>query len=76
MKRPYTTEQYFHLLRKIRAELPEAAIAADIMAGFPGETEDDHREAWGLSRAVILPGYTLFLIPEGRARRLPKCRVR
>lgn len=45
MKRPYTTEEYALLLSKIRERLPEAAIAADIMTGFPGETEEEHLEA-------------------------------
>lgn len=45
MKRPYTTEEYAALLNKIRGRLPEAAIAADIMTGFPGETEEEHQEA-------------------------------
>ena len=44
MKRPYTTEYYAGLLQKIRDRLPEAALAADVMAGFPGETEQDHQE--------------------------------
>jgi len=44
MKRPYTSEDYARLLRKIREDLPEAAIAADIMTGFPGEGEEEHQE--------------------------------
>ncbi|NLM21692.1 MAG: tRNA (N(6)-L-threonylcarbamoyladenosine(37)-C(2))-methylthiotransferase MtaB [Peptococcaceae bacterium] len=44
MKRPYTTEYYADLLQKIRDRLPEAALAADVMAGFPGETEHEHQE--------------------------------
>jgi threonylcarbamoyladenosine tRNA methylthiotransferase MtaB len=43
MKRPYLTEDYARLLKRIREKLPEAAVAADIMTGFPGETEEDHR---------------------------------
>lgn len=45
MKRPYSTYDYQSLLAKIRERLPEAAIAADIMTGFPGETEEKHRKA-------------------------------
>jgi threonylcarbamoyladenosine tRNA methylthiotransferase MtaB len=45
MKRPYTTAEYASLLKRIREKLPDAAIAADIMAGFPGETEEQHQEA-------------------------------
>lgn len=45
MNRPYTTEDYAGLLDRIRERVPEAAVAADIMAGFPGETEEEHRAA-------------------------------
>jgi threonylcarbamoyladenosine tRNA methylthiotransferase MtaB len=42
MKRKYTTELYAARIRKIRSLLPDACIAADIITGFPGETEEDH----------------------------------
>lgn len=45
MKRPYTIEEYAFLLEKLRAKLPDSAIAADIMTGFPGETDEDHQQA-------------------------------
>ncbi len=45
MKRPYSTQEYAQLLAQIRERIPEAAIAADIMTGFPGETEEQHQEA-------------------------------
>jgi threonylcarbamoyladenosine tRNA methylthiotransferase MtaB len=41
MRRPYTIEYYADLVDSIRARLPEAAIGADVIVGFPGEREDD-----------------------------------
>ena len=42
MRRPYRAAQYLRLLEKIRQRVPEAAIGADVMVGFPGETKKDH----------------------------------
>jgi threonylcarbamoyladenosine tRNA methylthiotransferase MtaB len=39
MHRPYRVEHYARLLRRVRAALPSAAIGADVMVGFPGESE-------------------------------------
>jgi tRNA-2-methylthio-N6-dimethylallyladenosine synthase len=40
MKRGYTQDQYRELIAKIRAEIPGAAIATDVIVGFPGESEE------------------------------------
>lgn len=42
MHRRYRTEHYARRVELIRERLPHAAIGADVMAGFPGETESDH----------------------------------
>ena len=42
MRRPYRAGRYLELLEKIRRRVPEAAIGADVMVGFPGETREDH----------------------------------
>lgn len=39
MKRGYTSEDYRALIERIRARLPQASIATDVIVGFPGETE-------------------------------------
>lgn len=43
MQRAYTAERYLRIIDEIRERLPDAAIGADVIAGFPGETESDHR---------------------------------
>jgi threonylcarbamoyladenosine tRNA methylthiotransferase MtaB len=41
MRRPYSIEYYADLVNTIRMRLPHAAIGSDVIAGFPGETDDD-----------------------------------
>jgi threonylcarbamoyladenosine tRNA methylthiotransferase MtaB len=42
MHRWYRTEHYARRVELIRERLPHAAIGADLITGFPGETEEDH----------------------------------
>src|SRR5262249_34184292 len=42
MHRWYRTEHYARRVQLIQQFLPHAAIGADVIAGFPGETEADH----------------------------------
>jgi threonylcarbamoyladenosine tRNA methylthiotransferase MtaB len=42
MHRWYRAEHYARRVELIRERLPHAAIGADVITGFPGETEDDH----------------------------------
>jgi threonylcarbamoyladenosine tRNA methylthiotransferase MtaB len=39
MNRPYSSTEYAELLYRLRAELPYAALGADVIVGFPGEDE-------------------------------------
>lgn len=62
MKRGYTAEQFYALTVKLRAAFGEGlALTTDIIAGFPGETEEEHRETLafmekvGFSKAHIFP---------------------
>ena len=50
MKRGYTREMYENRVKAIRQYLPEATISTDIIAGFCGETEEEHRETLSLMR--------------------------
>ena len=44
MHRKYRPWHYREKIEKIRAAMPTAAIGADVMAGFPGETEAEFEE--------------------------------
>jgi threonylcarbamoyladenosine tRNA methylthiotransferase MtaB len=49
MHRKYRPKHYEQRIRKARAWMPDAAIGADVMTGFPGETDAEFEE----SRAFI-----------------------
>jgi tRNA-2-methylthio-N6-dimethylallyladenosine synthase len=56
MKRRYTREHYMERISAIRKYLPGASITTDIIAGFCGETEDEHQQTLSLMEWV---GYDL-----------------
>ncbi|OPY46456.1 MAG: (Dimethylallyl)adenosine tRNA methylthiotransferase MiaB [Methanosaeta sp. PtaU1.Bin028] len=41
MNRGYTASQYLDMAGRFREEFPELYLATDVIAGFPGETEED-----------------------------------
>lgn len=45
MHRKYRPWHYAEKMRKIREAMPEAAIGADVMVGFPGETDELFEES-------------------------------
>lgn len=52
MNRKYTREHYLDMVDKLRAAMPEIGITTDLIAGFPGETEEDHRDTLALMAQV------------------------
>lgn len=44
MRRRYTVAQYAGLLERILRRIPDCGIGADVIVGFPGETEAEFRE--------------------------------
>jgi threonylcarbamoyladenosine tRNA methylthiotransferase MtaB len=51
MRRPYTAREYSVLLEKLNAKIPGIGIGADIMVGFPGETDSDFLSSYDLIAA-------------------------
>jgi len=60
MHRWYRAEHYARRVELIRERLPHAAIGADVIAGFPGETEDDHAATLAFIEALPLTYLHVF----------------
>jgi tRNA-2-methylthio-N6-dimethylallyladenosine synthase len=60
MNRTYSREHYLKLVDKIRAMIPGVSLSTDIIAGFPGETEEDHRMTVDLLEEVRYDGAFMF----------------
>jgi tRNA-2-methylthio-N6-dimethylallyladenosine synthase len=52
MNRLHTREEYFKLIDNIRSIIPDCGISQDMIAGFPSETEEDHKDTLSLMRYV------------------------
>jgi threonylcarbamoyladenosine tRNA methylthiotransferase MtaB len=61
MGRPYSPGIFSALVQKVRQAMPDAAIGADVLAGFPGETETAFENTLQLIEA--LPVTYLHVFP-------------
>ena len=74
MYRWYRTAHYARRIEVIREQLPHAAIGADVIAGFPGETEEDHAATLKFIAArpfAYLHVFSYSARPGTRAAELP-----
>lgn len=44
MDRPYSASRYLEVVEELARRFPDAAIGADLIAGFPGETDEEAAE--------------------------------
>ena len=52
MNRQHTRQDYFELIDKIDKIIPDCGISHDMIAGFPTETEQDHKDTLSLMEYV------------------------
>ncbi len=52
MNRQYTRRIYLGLVEKLRKARPDIALSADVIVGFPGETDDAYRQTLSLIQEV------------------------
>ena len=64
MRRTYTREQYLDLIDRARSIVPGIAFSTDIIAGFCGETEEQHQETLSLMRQVRYDHAFMFMYSE------------
>lgn len=60
MRRQYSRDQYLRIVDRLRAHLPDVALTTDVIAGYPGETLDEHRQTLSLLEAVRFDTAFLF----------------
>src|SRR6516162_4118841 len=61
MNRRYWAAQYAERIQAIREQIPDCGIGADVMVGFPGETDADHATSVGYIQS--LPFTYLHIFP-------------
>lgn len=52
MRRRYNREWYLERVAKIKSVMPDCSITTDIIAGFCGETEQDHQDTLSIMKIV------------------------
>ena len=60
MRRRYETEQFGEAVKRVRAEVPGVAITADVIVGFPGESQDQFRETVRTVEKIRFSGIHVF----------------
>ena len=64
MRRKYDREWYLERVDKIRSVMPDCGITTDVIAGFCGETEQDHQDTLTLMEKVVFDSAFMFAYSE------------
>ena len=64
MRRKYDREWYLERVDKIRSVIPDCGITTDVIAGFSGETEQDHEDTLTLMEKVVFDSAFMFAYSE------------
>ncbi len=64
MRRKYNREWYLERVEKIRSVIPDCGITTDVIAGFCGETEQDHKDTLTLMEEVVFDSAFMFAYSE------------
>ena len=64
MRRKYTREWYLERVRKIRSVMPGCGLSTDIIAGFCGETQQDHQDTLSLMEEAAFDSAFMFQYSE------------
>ncbi len=60
MNRHYTAAEYAEITDRIRTIMPDAAVTTDVIAGFPGETDEEFEETLCFLREIRLARLHVF----------------
>jgi threonylcarbamoyladenosine tRNA methylthiotransferase MtaB len=64
MQRRYTADDYEELIYKIKKRIPDAGIGADVIVGFPGETNEDFLKTHNFLRDLPISYLHVFTYSE------------
>lgn len=64
MNRKYTREWYLERIEAIRTIVPDCGLSTDIIAGFCGETEEDHQQTLSLMQYCSYDAAFMFKYSE------------
>ena len=64
MRRTYTRDEYLDLIDRARAICPGLSLSTDIIAGFCGETEQEHRDTLSLMERIRYDHAFTFMYSE------------
>lgn len=64
MRRPYTREEYLALIDKMKRIIPGVALSTDVIAGFCGETPQQHADTVSLIAEVEYDLAYMFIYSE------------
>ena len=60
MNRRYTTKEYKEIVDKLRSAIPNVAITTDVIAGFPGETDEEFEQTYNFLKDIELSQMHIF----------------
>lgn len=60
MRRKYNSTQYKEIISMVRSYFPQAAFGADVIVGYPGETEEQFLETFNLLRTLPITHFHVF----------------
>ncbi len=64
MRRGYTVQDYRDIVANLRTAMPHISLSTDILSGFSGETDDDHRQTLALMRELRFDSAFMFSYSE------------
>ena len=74
MNRPYSVNEFTHLIHRAVSEIPHLGLGTDIMVGFPGETEKAFGHTLDIARTLPFSYFHVFTYsqrPGTAATKLP-----
>lgn len=72
MNRGYSKEEYIELAEKIKRKIPDVALTADIIVGFPQETEEDFLDTLDVVDRIGFETAFMFMYSSRKGTRASK----